>query len=145
MQRRPADTPADLDACWPLMRLLRPHLRGPEEFAEQVARQRRGGYRLLALWRSEEAAALAGWRIQENLLFGLHAYVDDLITRERDRSSGLGASLLTFVGEEARALGCRKLVLGTAVENVAAQRFYLRQGMRNIGMSFVKELSENSG
>jgi hypothetical protein len=39
-------------------------------------------------------------------------------------------------GREGRALGCRKLVLDTALENTLAHRFYYRQGLLAMSLRF---------
>jgi len=44
---RHAESDADLLACFPLMRQLRPHLASPEDFVARVRRQAAEGYRLL--------------------------------------------------------------------------------------------------
>ena len=123
------------------MRMLRPHLASAPMFADRVERQRADGYRLLVAWRSTKAVALAGWRVQENLLRGRHLYVDDLVTCPEDRSHGLGARLLAALAEEGRTLSCTALVLDTAVENTDAQRFYARENLRHTGLHFSKSLA----
>ena len=67
---RHAETDAELAACFPVMRELRPHLSDPASFVTRVHRQRAAGYRLLAAWRGDEPVGLAGYRMQENLIRG---------------------------------------------------------------------------
>ncbi len=101
---RHAETDAEIAACFPVMRLLRPHLTGlAEELRNRVRRQADAGYRILAAWRGDEAVGLAGYRPQENLVRGPFCYVDDLVVRDDLRRSGLGATLLKAVGTEAAA------------------------------------------
>jgi len=45
-------------------------------------------------------------------------------------SRGVGSALLDGVAEEARAAGCRRLWLTTSNDNLTAQRFYERRGLR---------------
>jgi ribosomal protein S18 acetylase RimI-like enzyme len=138
---RHADSVAELHACWPAMRQLRPHLRDAQDMAERMQRMRDdGGYRLLAVWHGEEAIALAGYRLQENLVYGRFLYVDDLVTLEGRRGGQWGARLLdeaTLVAEQA---GCAKLVLDTGLANALAQRFYFREGLLTGSMRFSKVL-----
>jgi hypothetical protein len=47
---RPVRSEADLEACFPVMHALRPHLSGPGEMIERVLRQFEQGYHLLAAW-----------------------------------------------------------------------------------------------
>ncbi len=136
-----AETEADIAACFPVMRVLRPHLAGPHEFAARVQRQTAAGYRILAAWRGETVVGLAGYRPQENLIRGPFCYVDDLVVRDESRRSGLGARLLTAVGTEARARGLPHLVLDTDVANFLGQRFYFRFGMLPVALRFAMRLT----
>jgi ribosomal protein S18 acetylase RimI-like enzyme len=126
---RHADTEADIAACYPVMALLRPHLASAEEFVARVARQRDAGYCLLAFWRAAIPVALAGYRLEENLVHDKFVYVADLVTAEAERRGGLGAQLLDAVAAIGRDAGCARLVLDTALDNALAHRFYYRQGL----------------
>ena len=67
---RHAEEDADLRACFPLMRVLRPHLTDAEAFVVRVRRQADAGYRLLAAWDGSALVGLAGYRPQETLIRG---------------------------------------------------------------------------
>jgi ribosomal protein S18 acetylase RimI-like enzyme len=138
---RHAETDAEIAACFPVMRLLRPNLASPEELCTRVRRQAEAGYRILAAWRGEEAVGLAGYRPQENLIRGPFCYVDDLVVRDDLRRSGLGARLLAAVATEASARGLPHLVLDTALDNLLGQRFYFRFGMLPAALRFAMRLS----
>jgi ribosomal protein S18 acetylase RimI-like enzyme len=127
---------ADITACYALMRELRPQLASEAEFVERWRRQSKQGYAIVALWRAQRPVALAGFRVQENLVHGRFLYVDDLVTDESERRRGHGARLLDRLKAEGRALRCRKLVLDTALENTLAHRFYYRQGLLAMSLRF---------
>ncbi|MGN6580714.1 MAG: GNAT family N-acetyltransferase [Bordetella sp.] len=127
-------------ACFDLMRELRPHLQSAQAFHEQLGRQAAQAYRLLAAWDGEQAVALAGYRPQENLIYGRFVYIDDLVVASRARSRGLGKQMIDAVREEARQLGCAYLILDTGLANSLAQRFYFRQGMLSKGLHFSQAL-----
>ncbi|HGM5582577.1 TPA: GNAT family N-acetyltransferase [Pseudomonas putida] len=135
-----AETDAQLHACFAVMCELRPHLADAAAFIDQVRRQTRQNYRLLAAWQGEDAKALAGYRLQENLLYGRFLYVDDLVASVDARSHGLGATLIDALREEACAQGCTHLVLDTALGNALGQRFYYRQGLLARAMHFSQAL-----
>src|SRR5579864_2027067 len=101
---RHVETDGEVAACFPVMVLLRPHLADAAELVARVARQRAAGYRLLAAWRDGAPVALAGYRIEENLIHGRFLYVDDLVTAEGERGGGIGARLLDAAAEEGRRL-----------------------------------------
>lgn len=133
---RLADTEADVAACFPLMHQLRPHLADATEMVRRWQLQRQAGYRIMALWRGDTPVALAGYRITDNLIHGHFLYVDDLVTDERERGSGFGARMLDRMKEEARAQGCQRLMLDTAIDNLLAHRFYYRGGLLARGLHF---------
>jgi GNAT superfamily N-acetyltransferase len=134
---RHAESTAEIAACFPVMRELRPHLRSSEELVERVCRQQRdAGYRLLAAWSDDKALALAGYRPQETLIRGRFIYVDDLVALKAERRGGLGRRLLDAVAQEGRAQGCAALVLDTGLDNVLAHRFYYRCGMLASALRF---------
>ncbi|ANN68263.1 GNAT family N-acetyltransferase [Bordetella bronchialis] len=141
---RHAETEDDLRACFPVMHELRPHLRDDRDFAARVGRMRRDGYRLLAGWQGGAPVALAGYRLQENLVYGSFLYVDDLVVKEGLRGGKWGARLLREVGEIARREGCARLVLDTALSNALAQRFYFREGLLTGTMRFHKVLEKDA-
>jgi GNAT superfamily N-acetyltransferase len=134
------DSDADLDASFPVMKELRPHLADRAAYAAQVARQRTQGYRLLAAWREGAIAGLAGYRLQNNLLYGRFMYVDDLVVTASLHGSGLGERLLKAARQQAIAQHCKHFVLDTGLHMALAQRFYFRQGLLARGMHFVEPL-----
>jgi GNAT superfamily N-acetyltransferase len=126
----------DVGACFALMHQLRPHLACAEEFIGRWRRQSAAGYRLVALWGDNGPVALAGFRTQENLVHGRFLYVDDLVVDQEERSRGRGAILMECLKAEALKLGCCKLVLDTALDNVLGHRFYYRQGLLAAALRF---------
>jgi GNAT superfamily N-acetyltransferase len=137
---RHAETDIEIACCFPVMVQLRPHLATADELVTRIARQRAAGYRILAAWRGDIPIGLAGYRVEENLIHGRFIYVDDLVSAEAERRSGIGAQLLYRVAEEGRKLGCERLVLDTALDNVLAHRFYYRQGLLARALRFSRQI-----
>jgi ribosomal protein S18 acetylase RimI-like enzyme len=135
---RHIDNDQDCIACYAVMRVLRPHLDGQKTFVAQFRRQSQQGYRLLAAWLGQQVVALAGYRLQENMMYGRFAYIDDLVVAPGTRSQGLGQQMIEAVREEAKRQRCDNLVLDTALANALAQRFYFRQGLLARGLHFVE-------
>ena len=138
------ESDADLAASFPVMKQLRPHLSDCAAYKEQVARQRTQGYRLLGAWRDGVIVGLAGYRLQDNLLYGRFVYVDDLVVSATLHRSGFGECLLQAARQQAAALNCRHFVLDTGLHMALAQRFYFRQGLLAKGMHFVESLVQES-
>ncbi|TCP36076.1 GNAT family N-acetyltransferase [Sphingomonas sp. BK235] len=131
----------DLAGCVPVMRLLRPHL--PDDVVQVVARLRRQmgqGYRLLAIRRQGRPVALAGFRLQENLVFGRFVYVDDVVVDDNERRQGHAERLLSAVRDVAVAANCGIVALDTALSNEAAQRVYHRCGYETVAYHLIQRL-----
>ena len=137
---RPIETD-EADAVFELMRQLRSRLTSTADLEARWRRQAEGGYRAVAAWAEARPLALAGFRVLENFVHGRYLYVDDLVVDEAERGRGLGAALIDWLKAEGRALGCDNLILDTALANTAAQRFYRRQGLRNLATRFTFALT----
>ncbi|APW36767.1 GNAT family N-acetyltransferase [Rhodoferax koreense] len=138
---RHAESDDDLRACWPVMQQLRPHIPSADDFIARVSRMRGQSYRLLAAWRGDTVLAMAGYRLQENLVYGRFLYLDDLVTHESARGEKWGARLIEAMVRTASEAGCVKLVLDTGLSNARAQRFYFREGLLSSAMRFNRPIS----
>lgn len=125
-----AQTDGDVARCYEVMRELRPQFEGEEAFVAQVRRQREQGYLLAFLEAGNVIRAVAGYRHQDFLFQGAHLYVDDLVTREGDRSAGYGGQLFDWLVAQAREHGCESLELDSGVQRFDAHRFYLLKRMK---------------
>lgn len=119
-----AETDGDILGCWPLFRVLRPHL-VEGELVGRVRRQAsQHGYELVWVEEDGVPVALAGYREMEFLAWGRVLYVDDLVTDETRRGRGHGGRLLDWLLEVARRRGCAELHLDSGVQRFAAHRLY---------------------
>ncbi|OWT62070.1 GNAT family N-acetyltransferase [Candidimonas nitroreducens] len=141
---RHAETEQELRACFPVMHELRPQLTDEEDLLQRIQRMRGQGYQLLAAWRGHKPLALAGYRLQENLIYGRFLYVDDLIVTQASRGQRLGAQLLQYLRAQAHKAGCDALVLDTALSNALGQRFYFRQGLLTRAIRFSVPVAETA-
>ena len=125
-----AETPADIGRCHVVMRELRPHFTDRKKFVERVRRQQRDGYLLAFVEADDEVRAVAGYRFLESLYSGRFMYVDDLVTREADRSAGYGGKLFDWLVQQARKENCDNLELDSGVQRFDAHRFYFVKRMK---------------
>jgi GNAT superfamily N-acetyltransferase len=112
------------------MRQWWPHLERQGDLVARVRSLQQDGYRLAAAWQDDRIVCCAGYRIAENLLRGRYLHVDELVTAQDVRSTGIGQRLLKALIEEARNLECQGVVLECGLGNGRAHAFYFREGLR---------------
>ncbi len=125
---------------------LRPHHLEPQVLAAAIVGQRQHGYRLLGSFLEERAAApaaVAGFRIADNLAWGRFLYIDDLVTAPEHRGAGHASALLTALDQLGADAGCAGLHLDSGVgdDRREAHRRYFSHGMRISSYHFAKPLS----
>ena len=131
------DSETQIRTAFTVMQQLRPHLKDADDMLARVQRmQQSAGYRILAVLNNTNVIAIAGYRLQENLIYGPFLYVDDLVTLDTARGQRCGARLLQALRTIAMDAGCTRLVLDTGLANSLAQRFYFRQGLLSSGLHF---------
>jgi GNAT superfamily N-acetyltransferase len=136
-----ADSDADLRRCFPIIRQLRTHLDQEEAFVAQARRQMaKEQWRMAFVEDEGEVVALAGFRLLEALHSGKTLYVDDLVTREDQRSKGHGETLMRWLESRARTAGCQTFSLDSGTQRTEAHRFYFRMGMTISSFHFAKKL-----
>jgi GNAT superfamily N-acetyltransferase len=105
---------------------------------------RPAGYRLVGAFVSdrEQAVAVAGFRVGDSLAWGHYLYVDDLSTAPDARRQGHAGTLLDWLIDEARRLGCGQLHLdsGTGPERFEAHRLYHNHGLAIYSHHFARGL-----
>lgn len=136
---RIAESDAQIAACLPVMRELRPHIVA-DTFVARIREQQTSGYLLAYLEDEERVLSVAGFRIVDNLVSKRMLYVDDLVTLEAERSKGFGQLLFDWLVEHARERGCRFVELDSGVQRFHAHRFYLAKRMIISAHHFVLEL-----
>lgn len=118
----------EIRSCYPVMSELRPHVPAGE-FVPRVRRQMEAAGYKLAYLSDGEVKAVAGFRVSECLAWGKFVYVDDLVSKDGERSKGYGGRLFDWLVEYARGEGCDQFHLDSGVHRFAAHRFYLAKRM----------------
>jgi GNAT superfamily N-acetyltransferase len=129
---RAAESEIDLERCLPVMAELRTDLEvkyGVKAFISQVRKQEAESFRIIFLEDENQVRAVAGYRIMHKLYNRKSLYIDDLVTRAKDRSKGYGESLIDWLVNEATRQGCAAVELDSGVQRFDAHRFYLRKRM----------------
>lgn len=126
-------------AIFSVMVQLRPHL-DLQSFTAGLADVRREGGRLIGAFDGEACLGCAVFRPQFRLAYGRIVYVDDLVTDETRRSSGVGKALIAHIETEAETLDAKLVILDSGVQRERAHRFYFREGFSITSFNFKKPL-----
>ncbi|HET7833932.1 MAG TPA: GNAT family N-acetyltransferase [Gallionella sp.] len=127
-----------LSRAEPVHRQLRTHL--PVDYAAKMTRVLDSARMALAT-DGEAVLGLAVYRWHENTFDGVKFYIDDLVTDEAYRSSGVGHALIAHLGTVARGLGASGLVLDSGTQRTRAHKFYFREGFVIPSFNFKKSFS----
>lgn len=131
-----AVTDEEINACYPVMAELRPHIRA-EDFLTRVKKLEAASGLRLAYLSDDEVKAVAGFRIGEWLAVeGKYLEIEDLVTKGVERSKGYGGELFDWLASYALRNGCNHLRLLSNVTRVDAHRFYERKGMAHVAHYF---------
>ena len=128
--------PELLEPAQPVHRQLRPHLSG--DYVQQMRDIFVDGAEMVVAIVDGTVRGLAVFRIFSNTHAGRRFYVDDLVTDEMHRSSGVGSALLRWLEAASRERGCNGVDLESGTQRTRAHRFYFREGFFVTGFSFRK-------
>ncbi|KAA2241311.1 GNAT family N-acetyltransferase [Chitinophaga agrisoli] len=123
-------TTLEIEQCWEVASLLRPHLdknKWPAMVAEMMKNEK---YSIAAIMDNERFVAFAGYRIMTSLHSGYIIYIDDLCTLEAYRGKGMASQLLDYVRNIASDNDMDAVVLDTDFTNNTAQKVYLKSGYK---------------
>lgn len=136
-----AQTDEEIQACFPVMHELRPHIEAGE-FLSRVREQGCSGYRLAFVNTEDGVVAVAGFRLAETLAWGRFLYVDDLVTLSTQRSKGYGTGLLAWLKTYAAEHGCVQLHLDSGLQRTEAHHFYECEGLVKSGFHFAGDIPQ---
>jgi GNAT superfamily N-acetyltransferase len=117
-------------------RQLRPQL--DADYVNAMQRIFADGGEMAVAVNGSQVAGVAVYRAFRNTHVGLRFYVDDLVTDELSRSTGVGHALLHWLETEAKSRGCPGIDLESGVQRAGAHRFYFREGFVIPSFSFRK-------
>lgn len=137
---RPLHGLADLRLAHALLRQRHPHLDNEVDVMVRIERLQEQGYRLIGAFDGNCLAAVAGYRFQENLLFGRFLSLEDLITADSHQDAGWSSRLLLGLERLARAEGYLCLVLECHGVQSGAEGRYRRHGLIRSSIRYKKSL-----
>ncbi|MDR3414559.1 MAG: GNAT family N-acetyltransferase [Nevskia sp.] len=130
--------PAWLARAESVHRQLRQQL--PADYAGRMRAIFAGGARMALATAGERVLGVMVWRHLAKT-YADEVYVDDLVTDQAARSSGVGHTLLGWAAQRAAALGCDTLSLDSGTQRQQAHKFYFREGMVVTSFHFARSLA----
>lgn len=122
-------TPEEIRAAFEVMHQLRGAIASAEELESRVRRAMEKGFQLLTAHdESSQIVGCVGCTPRDNLFYGEHLYIDDLVVDSSLRSQGLGAAILEEAEHLAKSQGLGKIVLDSGLQRTSAHKFYQRNG-----------------
>lgn len=118
-------------------RQLRPQL--PADYPAKMQRIFRDGGEMCVAVRNKKVVGVAIYREFENTHVGRRFYVDDLVSDESERSSGVGRALMAYLQRATRDRGYPGLDLESGTRRTRAHRSYFREGFFITSYSFRKD------
>lgn len=130
-----------LAAAESVHRELRPHL--PENYVERMKEVFAGGAEMAVAVIGGQVAGVTVFRVLEKTHSGRDLYCDDLVTSERQRSTGVGHALMEYMEAICRERECDTFSLDSGTWRQQAHKFYFREGMTITSYHFDKKISKN--
>lgn len=129
-------------SAFPVMRELRTHLDKETYLKLVLEAQSRDMYQIFALYVADEIAAVVGFKPMITLYYGRFVWVCDLVTRETERSSGLGSQLLSYVEKWAKENHYDSVALSSGIQREKAHHFYEdKMGYEKVSYVFKKNVN----
>jgi ribosomal protein S18 acetylase RimI-like enzyme len=128
-QIKPVKTDTEIQQCWEVVSLLRPHLNAT--WIETVSyMMQHEQYFIDGIFDNGRVVAFAGYRNMTTLHTGKFIYLDDLCTLAMYRGKGFASLLLEHVKNTAIMHKKDAVVLDTDFTNNTAQKVYLKSGFK---------------
>ncbi|MBC8023470.1 MAG: GNAT family N-acetyltransferase [Burkholderiales bacterium] len=100
-----------------------------------------GGAQMAVAVKDGRVLGLTVFRILEKTHSGRDLYCDDLVTDEKQRSTGVGRALMQYMEDICRARACDTFSLDSGTWRQQAHKFYFREGMTITSFHFDRKVS----
>ena len=133
-------TDIEIEQCWEVAFLLRPHLNKNNWVSIITEMMQNEKYSLIGIMDNDKFVAFAGYRMMTTLHSGSIIYIDDLCTLESYRGKGLASQLLEYIRDIAIAENKDAVELDTGFDNNTGQKLYLKSGFKLAALHLSNDL-----
>jgi GNAT superfamily N-acetyltransferase len=116
---------------------LRPQLQG--RYLARMKEVLAAGAQMAVALVDGKVAGITVFRILEKTHSGRDLYCDDLVTDEKQRSTGVGHALMQYMEGICRERACDTFSLDSGAQRQQAHKFYFREGMTITSSHFDKK------
>jgi hypothetical protein len=108
-------------------RQLRPQI--PPGYVARMKEIFAGGAEMAVAVVDGKVAGITVFRVIEKTFTGRELYCDDLVTDEKQRSTGVGHALIAYMERIVAERKCDAFALDSGCQREQAHKFYFREGM----------------
>ena len=119
-------------------RQLRPQL--PVDYVARMKEIFAGGAEMAVAVVDDQLLGLAVFRMVECTFTGREMYCDDLVSNEKNRSTGIGHMLIAYMENLARERAANVVTLDSGTQRQQAHKFYFREEFTISSFHFSKSL-----
>lgn len=120
-------------------RQLRPDL--PRDYVGRIKQVLASGAEMAVAVADGRVVGVTVFRVLEKTHSGRDLYCDDLVTDEKQRSSGVGHALVEYMEKVCRERRCDTFSLDSGVQRRQAHKFYFREAMTITSFHFEKKVA----
>jgi GNAT superfamily N-acetyltransferase len=132
-------TKDDFIAIYPVIYQLRNNLNF-DMFIKFLTLAKQDGYRIFYASYKKSIVGIIGMRVQNDLCWGHHLYVDDLVVDKDFRNKKIGTKLMKFAEEFAYNEKCQCIRLASGISRIEAHKFYEQLKYRKTSFTFALNL-----
>jgi GNAT superfamily N-acetyltransferase len=132
--------PQLLAASEEVHRQLRPHLPQGEGYIQRMKEVFAGGAEMAVVVVDGKVAGVTVYRMLERTFSGRELYCDDLVTDNRQRSTGVGRAMMEYMNQLARERDCDTFALDSGCQRQQAHKFYFREKLTITSFHFTRVL-----
>jgi GNAT superfamily N-acetyltransferase len=129
----------EMGGLYPVIEELNPGMQ-KALFEERLKEMQANRFNCIAVWHDNKIVACCGFWILIKFYNGRHVEPDNVGVLAAYRNFGLGKTVMDFLHEHAKNLGCAYSELNAYVSNNKAHKFYFKDSYKILGFHFQKTL-----
>ncbi len=129
----------EMNELYPVIEELNPGIK-KDLFESRLKEMQANKFNCIAVWHNQKIVACCGFWILIKFYNGRHVEPDNVGVLATYRNFGLGKTMMDFLHEHAKSLGCTYSELNAYVSNHKAHKFYFKDDYKILGFHFQKTL-----